>query len=154
VYETYEFDPWNLYLINLDSYVQSRFLQIHSCMSQNLVLKATYLRYSIVMKQIIVLLVDPSQNFIFVPLLTTKLETLAPSWAIFDALASTWEKWVVSIAFRRYGFLLLFLILMLLFPQQLYYLLRINHASHYSTLLFLLPFLQSFSLLVIIKLRH
>jgi hypothetical protein len=65
-------------------------------MSQNLVLKATYLHYSIVMKQIIVLLVDPSQNFNFFPLLTIKLETLAPSWAIFDALASIWEKWVVS----------------------------------------------------------
>jgi hypothetical protein len=40
-----------------------------------------------VKKQIVVLLVDPSQNLIFAPLLITELETLAPSWAIFDALA-------------------------------------------------------------------
>jgi hypothetical protein len=44
--------------------------------------------------------VDPSQNLIFAPLLTTKLEILTPSWAIFDALAHlastlAWEKWVV-----------------------------------------------------------
>jgi hypothetical protein len=42
-----------------------------------------------------------SQNFIFVLLLIVELETLAPSWGIFDVLAHltfapTWEKWVVS----------------------------------------------------------
>jgi len=44
--------------------------------------------------------VDHGQNPIFVPLLTTKLETLAPSWAVSDAptlltSAPTWEKLVV-----------------------------------------------------------
>jgi len=54
-----------------------------------------------VMEHIIVLLVDPNQNHILVPLLIVELETLAPSWAIFNTLAHltstpTWEKWVVS----------------------------------------------------------
>jgi hypothetical protein len=53
-----------------------------------------------VMEQIVVLLLDLGQNLISAPQLTTQLETLAPSWAIFDALAHptptpTWEKWVV-----------------------------------------------------------
>jgi hypothetical protein len=56
-------------------------------MSQNLVLKAAYLHYSMVMKQIVVLLMDHGQNLISTPLLTIELETLTPSWAIFDALA-------------------------------------------------------------------
>jgi hypothetical protein len=49
------------------------------------------------MKQIVVLLVDPGQNPISTLLLIIELETLAPSWAIFDVLAlltfaPTWEK--------------------------------------------------------------
>jgi hypothetical protein len=52
------------------------------------------------MEQIVVLLVDPCQNPISVPLLITKLETLTPSWSIFDTpthltFAPAWEKWVV-----------------------------------------------------------
>jgi hypothetical protein len=52
------------------------------------------------MEQIVVLLMDPSQNPIFVLLLIIKLETMAPSWAIFDVLAlltfaPTWEKLIV-----------------------------------------------------------
>ncbi len=87
--------------MNLNSCVKSRLLQIHSCLLQNLVLKATYLHYSMVMEQIVIPLVDPSQNLIFAPLLTIELETLAPSWTISHALAHltstpTWEKWVVS----------------------------------------------------------
>jgi hypothetical protein len=44
--------------------------------------------------------VDPSQNLIYVPLLTIELETLAPSWAISNApthLISipAWERYVV-----------------------------------------------------------
>jgi hypothetical protein len=50
-----------------------------------------------VMEQIVIPLVDPSQNLIFAPLLTIELETLAPSWTISHALAHltstpTWEK--------------------------------------------------------------
>jgi hypothetical protein len=52
----------------------------------NLVLKATYLHYSVVMEQIIGLMVDLGQNPIFAPLLTIVLEIVAPSWAIFDTL--------------------------------------------------------------------
>jgi hypothetical protein len=37
-----------------------------------------------VMEQIVVLLVDPSQNLIFIPLLIAELETLILSWAISD----------------------------------------------------------------------
>jgi hypothetical protein len=53
------------------------------------------------MEQIVVLLVDFGQNPIFVPLLTFELETLAPSWAIFDTpthltFGLAWEKLVVS----------------------------------------------------------
>jgi hypothetical protein len=53
------------------------------------------------MEQIVVLLVDLGQTLAYVPLLTTKVETLIPFWAIFDALAHltfalAWEKWVVS----------------------------------------------------------
>jgi hypothetical protein len=38
------------------------------------------------MEHIVVVLVDLGQNFISTPLLTTKLETLAFSWAISNAL--------------------------------------------------------------------
>jgi hypothetical protein len=48
-------------------------------MLQNLILKVAYLHYYVVMEQIVVLLVDPSQNLVSIPLLTIKLETLAPS---------------------------------------------------------------------------
>jgi hypothetical protein len=53
------------------------------------------------MEQIVVLLVDLSQNFAYVPLLIIEVKTLIPSWAISNALAhltsnSAWEKWVVS----------------------------------------------------------
>jgi hypothetical protein len=63
-------------------------------------LKATYLHYFVVIEQIVVFMVDLGQNHVHVLLLTIELETLAPSWAIFDALAHpiyvpTWEKWVV-----------------------------------------------------------
>jgi hypothetical protein len=52
------------------------------------------------MEHIIVLLVDPGQNPLSIPLLAIKLKTLTPSWAIFDALAHlkfahAWEKLVV-----------------------------------------------------------
>jgi hypothetical protein len=52
------------------------------------------------MEQIVVIMVDLGQNLVFTPLLTIELETLAPSWAIFDVpahltFAPTWEKWVV-----------------------------------------------------------
>jgi hypothetical protein len=45
---------------------------------QNLVFKAAYL-FFVVMEQIIVLLVDLGQNFVFVLLLNVELETIAPS---------------------------------------------------------------------------
>jgi hypothetical protein len=66
-------------------------------MLQNLVLKETYLHFSVVMEYIIVLLVDPSQNHVFVLLRTIELETLAPSWAISIApihsnSAPSWKK--------------------------------------------------------------
>ncbi len=51
-------------------------------MLQNLVLKATYLHYSMVMGQIAKLIMDRDQNPIYVPFLTTELETLAPFSAI------------------------------------------------------------------------
>jgi hypothetical protein len=54
-------------------------------MLQNLVLKATYLHYFVVMEWIVVFLVDPGQNVVFILLLTIKLETLAFSWAISNA---------------------------------------------------------------------
>jgi hypothetical protein len=43
--------------------------------------------------------VDLNQNLVFVPLLTVKLETLTPFWAISDipahlTSALAWEKWV------------------------------------------------------------
>jgi hypothetical protein len=38
-----------------------------------------------VLEHIVVFLMDSDQNPISTPLLTVKLETLAPSWAIFDA---------------------------------------------------------------------
>jgi hypothetical protein len=66
-------------MMNLDFYVESRLLHIHSCLLQNLVLKATYFHYSVVMEQIARLLVDPGQNLLFAPLLTIILETMAPS---------------------------------------------------------------------------
>jgi hypothetical protein len=70
-------------------------------MLQKLVLKATYLHFFVVMEHIVVLLVDPTQNPISVPLMTTKLENVTLSYAILDApihLTSTfaWEKLVVS----------------------------------------------------------
>ncbi len=70
-------------------------------MLQNMVLKATYLHFFMVMEQIVILLVDPIPNPISTPLMTTKLETLAPSWAIFDVpihltFVLAWEKLVVS----------------------------------------------------------
>ncbi len=45
-------------------------------------------------------MVDRGQNHVSIHLLTIELEALAPSWAIFDALAHpiyvpAWEKWVV-----------------------------------------------------------
>jgi hypothetical protein len=54
-----------------------------------------------VMEQIVILLVDPGQNLVFVVLLTTKLKTLAPSLVLSNVLAHrtfalTWEKWMVS----------------------------------------------------------
>ncbi len=54
-----------------------------------------------VMEHIVVLLVDTCQNHVFIPLLTIELETLVPSWAIFDTpthltYVHAWEKWVVS----------------------------------------------------------
>jgi hypothetical protein len=69
-------------------------------MSQNLVLKATCLHFVMAMEHIVVLLVDPTQNPIFAPLMTIELKILAPSWAIFDApihltSALAWEKLVV-----------------------------------------------------------
>ncbi len=64
--------------MNLDFCVQSKLLQIHSCLLQNLVFKAAYL-FFVVMEQIIVLLVDLGQNFVFVLLLNVELETIAPS---------------------------------------------------------------------------
>jgi hypothetical protein len=54
-------------------------------MLQNLALKATYLHFSMVMEDIVVLLVDSGPNLTFVLMLTSKLKILAPSWAIFDA---------------------------------------------------------------------
>jgi hypothetical protein len=68
-------------------------------MLQNLVLKVAHLHYSMVMEQIVILLVDPNQNPIFVPLLAVKLKILAP-WAISHVPAHlisspTWEKLVV-----------------------------------------------------------
>jgi hypothetical protein len=53
-----------------------------------------------VMEHIVVLLVDPSQNFISTPLFTTELETLIFSWAIFNALSHlisipSWERFMV-----------------------------------------------------------
>jgi hypothetical protein len=41
----------------------------------------TYLHYSIVLEQIVVLLVDPSLDPTCVPLLTIGLDILAPAWA-------------------------------------------------------------------------
>jgi len=53
----------------------------------------------VVTEHIIELLVDPSQNLVYAPLLTIVLEIMAP-WAIFDTLADqtftlAWEKLVV-----------------------------------------------------------
>jgi hypothetical protein len=56
-------------------------------MLHNLVLKATYLHYSMVMELIIELLVDRDQNFVYAPLLTVELEILVPFWAISNILA-------------------------------------------------------------------
>jgi len=49
------------------------------------------------MEHIVVLLVDPSQNHVFAHLLVVEVETLAPSWAIYNFLAHlifvpTWER--------------------------------------------------------------
>jgi hypothetical protein len=54
-------------------------------MLQNVVLKVTYLHYSLVLEHIVVLLVDLGPNFVSTPLLSIQLEILAPSWAILDA---------------------------------------------------------------------
>ncbi len=86
--------------MNLNFYVQSRFLQMHSCLLQNLVLKATYLHYSMVMEYIAGLLVDFGQNPVSTFLLSIVVETMAHSWAISNTLANqtfapTWEKLVV-----------------------------------------------------------
>jgi hypothetical protein len=53
------------------------------------------------MEHNVVLLVDHGQNPTSIPLLTFKVETLTPFWAIFGApthltYALAWEKWVVS----------------------------------------------------------
>jgi hypothetical protein len=69
-------------------------------MLQILVLKVAYLHYSVVMQQIVKLLVDPSQNHVYVLLLAIELETLVLSWAIFNApthliFVPTWERLVV-----------------------------------------------------------
>ncbi len=53
-----------------------------------------------VMEQIIVPLVVPGQNPIYAFMVTIELETLAPSWAIFNVLvhrtfAPAWEKLVI-----------------------------------------------------------
>jgi hypothetical protein len=52
------------------------------------------------MEQIVVLLVDPSQNLVSTLLLIVKLKTLAPSLVIFDVpthliFNPTWEKLVL-----------------------------------------------------------
>jgi len=69
-------------------------------MLQNLVLKATYLHYFVVMEYIIVLLVDPGQNHVFVLLLVAKLETLTPFWSISNVpahpiFAHVWEIFII-----------------------------------------------------------
>ncbi len=86
--------------MNLDSYVQSRLLQIHSFLLHNLILKATCLHYSVVMEQITEFIINYDQNYVSTPLLTTKLETLAPFWAISYTFAHhtsilAWEKFVI-----------------------------------------------------------
>jgi hypothetical protein len=53
----------------------------------NLVLKATYLHYYVVVEYIVVFMVDLNQSLVFIPLLIVELETLAPSWATFDVPA-------------------------------------------------------------------
>jgi hypothetical protein len=63
-------------MMNLDSFVLFRLLQIHSCLLHNLVLKASYLHYSMAIGQIVVFLVDPSQNLVYILLLIVELETL------------------------------------------------------------------------------
>jgi hypothetical protein len=55
--------------MNLYSYVESKLLQIHSCLLQNLVLKASYFHNYVVMEHIVVLLVDLGQNHVYAPLL-------------------------------------------------------------------------------------
>jgi hypothetical protein len=53
-----------------------------------------------VLELIVILLVDPSLNTMFVPLLAIELDILAPSWAIYDVpthmiYAIAWERYVV-----------------------------------------------------------
>jgi hypothetical protein len=93
------------------------------------------------MEQIVVLLVG--SNLVSTLLLVVKLEILAPSWAISDApthliFVLAWERSRSWIKFRKYGFLLLslMLLLLLLFPQQFWCLLRINITPHYNILLY------------------
>ncbi len=90
-----------MFLKDLDFCVQSRSLQIHLCLLQNLVLKVAYLHCSVVLEQIVELLVDLGQTHVY-NLLVVDLETLALFWAIFNApahLISTpiWERLVVLI---------------------------------------------------------
>ncbi len=66
---------------------------------------------------------------------------LLPIWYSFLLRKDLWS-WI---RFRIYKFLLLFMMFMLLFPQQFYCLLKINNALHYSFLFSLQLLLQSLS---------
>jgi hypothetical protein len=73
---------------------------MHSFLLHNLVLKAKYLHYSMVMEEIVELLVNHDQNPIFAPLMITKLETPTPFWVIFDTpthhtFVLAWENLVI-----------------------------------------------------------
>ncbi len=50
------------------------------CLLENLVLKGSYLHYSMVLEQIVELLVDPSLNPIFATLLACEFELSALAW--------------------------------------------------------------------------
>jgi len=69
---------------------------------------------------------------------------LLPVWPLLLLGKNGWYQ----IIFKRYKFLLLSLILLLLFPQQFCYLLRINTTSHYNILLSSILLLQSFSFFI------
>jgi len=125
----------------------------------NLVLKLAYLHYSMVLEHIVILMMDPSLDLVllFCSLLNLKFWILLrPSLMLLPIkyllllrrYLWSWTK------LRRYGFLLLSLMLMLLHPPQFYYLLRINIAFHCSILLSSMPLLQNLFLFIIIKLRH